>query len=102
LLWSKNTNGDIDLAASLHGLCSRPACRRRRACSGEPRDCLSRYAPLVPEDAREGAKAMIAAKWRDRSFEELIDEAPDEVMALADWANAVARSGRPRCGWGAD
>jgi hypothetical protein len=80
----------------LHGLCGRTACRRARSCHGEPRDCLGRYAPLVPADAREGAKAMIEGQSRGLSFDELIDEARDEVMALAAWAEAVAASRRRR------
>ncbi len=82
----------------LYGLCAHPACRRGRRCRGEPRDCLPRYAPLVPEDAREGAKAMIGARWHGLSFEELIDDAEDEVGALVDWADAVERSGAPDAG----
>ncbi len=80
----------------LHGLCGRSACRRARTCRGEPRDCLGRYAPLVPADARDGAKAIIDGRARGWSFEELLDEAGDEVMALAAWAEAVAASRRRR------
>ena len=79
----------------LPGLCGQTGCRRTRTCHGEPRDCLSRYAPLVPEDAREGAKAMIAARRDGSSFENLLDDAREDVMALAAWADAVAQSCRP-------
>jgi hypothetical protein len=75
----------------IHALCARQGCRRRRTCSGKPRQCLARYAPLVPEDARAGTKAMIAGWWADKSFDELIDDAGDEVMALAAWAETVTR-----------
>ena len=78
----------------IHGLCGRRACRRARACRGEPRDCLHRYAPLVPEEAREGAKAMAWAGRRGLSFDDLLDDARDEVLALADWARGVAASYR--------
>ena len=80
----------------LHGLCGRRACRRAHACRGEPRECLMRYAPLVPEDAREGAKAMIAAQSRGQDFDELLDDARADVMALAAWAGAVEASYRRR------
>ncbi len=80
----------------LDGLCGRTACRRAGACRGEPRDCLRRYAPLVPADARDGAKAIIEGQARGLSFEELLDDARDEVMALAAWAEAVAASRRRR------
>ena len=45
--------------------------------------------------AREGAKAMIAARQDGLSFEDLLDEAREDVMALAAWANAVTQSCRP-------
>ncbi|MGE3159223.1 MAG: hypothetical protein AB7E84_20440 [Xanthobacteraceae bacterium] len=78
----------------IHGLCGRRACRRARACHGEPRDCLHRYARLVPEDAREGAKAMAWAGRRGLCFDDLLDDARDDVLALADWANAITASYR--------
>jgi hypothetical protein len=82
---------------SLWGVCTHRACRRARACRGNPRDCLPRYSPLVPEDARAGADAM-AEGWRfDLSFEEVLEEAPDEVKALDAWGRAViASANRPR------
>jgi hypothetical protein len=78
----------------IYGLCGRRACRRARACRGEPRDCLRRYAPLVPEDAREGAKAMAWAGRRGLSFDDLLDDARDDVLALADWAAGITASYR--------
>lgn len=80
----------------IHGLCGRRACRRARACRGEPRDCLRRYAPLVPEEAREGAKAMAWAGRRGLSFDDLLDDARDDVLALADWAEGITASYRRR------
>ena len=80
----------------IHGLCGRRACRRARACRGEPRDCLQRYAPLVPEEARDGAKAMAWAGRRGLSFDDLLDDARDDVLALVDWANGVTASYRRR------
>jgi hypothetical protein len=61
----------------LYGLCASPACRRAHRCHGEPRDCLPRYAPLVPEDAVAGAEAMIHGRWHRLSFEEMIGDAED-------------------------
>ena len=81
----------------LHGLCGRRACRRARSCRGEPRACLTRYAPLVPEDAREGAQAMMVAACRQGfSFDELMDDARREVLALVAWTDAVTASYRAR------
>jgi hypothetical protein len=83
---------------SLYGLCTRPACRRVRACRGEPRDCLSRYAPLVPQDARDGAKTMLDGWLQNLSFDELIEneEAREEVAALGEWTRAVEKSCQAR------
>jgi hypothetical protein len=78
----------------LHGLCGRRACRRARSCRGEPRGCLTRYAPLVPEDARDGAQAMVEGWQQGFSFDELMDDARHEVLALVAWADAVAASYR--------
>ena len=83
----------------LYGLCGRRACRRARSCRGEPQQCLARYAPLVPEDARDGAKHVIAGKRLGLSFDELMEEARAEVLALSAWANAIAagcRAAPPR------
>ena len=75
----------------LCALCSRPKYNRAQACRGEPRNCLARYAPLVPEDAREGVKAMIDGAMRRLSFDDVRDEAP-EVDDLLDWRALVAGS----------
>jgi hypothetical protein len=85
-------------ALGLWGLCARLACRRGRACRRAPRDCLARYAPLVPQDAREGLKAMLDAKAQDWTFDDLMDDARHEVLALAAWVDAVAASNAPRRG----
>lgn len=78
----------------LHGLCERRACRRAQGCRGEPRLCLARYAPLVPDDARAGAKEMIEGRRLGLSFEDLMDGAREEVLSLSAWAMAVAASYR--------
>ncbi len=72
----------------LPALCSRAKCRRAQWCRGEPRDCLARYAPLVPEDAREGAKAMIDGRQRGLSFDEAREEFA-EIDDLIAWQGLV-------------
>jgi hypothetical protein len=74
----------------LPALCARPACRRARACRGEPRRCLKRYAPLVPEDAREGLKAMIAGREQGLSFDGARDQHA-EIDDLLAWRELVHR-----------
>ena len=78
----------------LHGLCGRRACRRAHSCRGEPRGCLTRYAPLVPEDARDGAQAMVEGRQQGFTFDELMEDARHEVLALVAWADAITASYR--------
>lgn len=78
----------------LWGLCAKPACRRARACRRDPRDCLARYAPLVPEDAREGVKVMLEGRSLGLSYDEMREGAPDEVAAVEDWIARVGGSQR--------
>ena len=80
----------------LSALCSRPKCNRAQRCRGEPRDCLMRYAPLVPEEAREGAKAMVDGAMRRLAFDELRDEAPevDDLIAWRDLVDSCAARAR--------
>ena len=80
----------------LWGLCAKAACRRARACKSEPRRCLSRYAPLVPEEARDGVAALVEGRQLGLSFEELFSEAPFELAALDDWAGRVHAAMRDR------
>jgi hypothetical protein len=53
----------------LPALCARAKCRRAQACRGEPHRCLTRYAPLLPEDALAGAEALLDGKIRGLSFD---------------------------------
>ena len=81
---------------SLWGLCGRPACRRARQCKCEPRDCLARYAPLAPELARDGVKVLLDALPYRIDYDDLREDAPDEVTALEQWRARVAQSAAPR------
>jgi hypothetical protein len=78
----------------LWGLCARPACRRARGCKRDPRDCLSRYAPLVPDDARDGVAAMFEGKQCGMSYDELRAEAPLEIAAIENWIGLVHAAAR--------
>jgi hypothetical protein len=81
-------------AMCLGGLCARAKCRRAMACRGEPRECLSRYAPLVPEDAREGVKAMLDGMMRGIAFGVMHQECEEEIEALGEWMELVEQSHR--------
>jgi len=80
----------------LGALCARTKCRRAKACCGEPRECLSRYAPLVPEEARDGVKAMIDGLVRGVDFDTMREECEEEIDALGEWTERVEQS---RTGW---
>lgn len=79
----------------LWGLCRRPACRRARACKHDPRQCLARYAPLVPEEARDGVAAMIEGLRAGLGYDELRAEGPDEIAAVEQWIALVHVSASP-------
>ncbi len=82
LRWMANMIG-------LWGLCAKAACRRGRACKHDPRQCLKRCAPLVPEDARDGVKAMLEGLRAGVSYDELREDLPDEVAAAEAWIARV-------------
>jgi hypothetical protein len=77
-------------ALSLWGLCAKPGCRRAQGCKGDPRQCLARYAPLAPEEARDGVAAMLEGLQSGLSFDDVRDEACAEIAALDDWNARVA------------
>lgn len=75
-------------------LCANPACRRAQCCKRDARECVARYAPLVPEDARFGATLMHEGRRYGLSYDEVRNDAQDEVAAVENWiarANAAAR-----------
>jgi hypothetical protein len=46
---------------ALWRLCDKTACRRARGCRGEPRACLDRHLPSVPQDVRSNVHTMLRA-----------------------------------------
>jgi hypothetical protein len=70
-------------------LCGRTSCRRARACRGMPRECLPRYAPLVPMGARDFVIGVLNAREFGYSPEEAVANLADESEALAAWLAAV-------------
>jgi hypothetical protein len=63
-----------------------------RSCRGEPRDCLGRYAPLMPEATRDGVQAMIEGHRLGLDFDALREEAPDTIAAVIEWSEQMRRS----------
>jgi hypothetical protein len=46
--------------------CAKPACRRARGCRGEPRACLDRHLPQVPQKARDRVRALLRPAFSQR------------------------------------
>lgn len=82
----------ISKSMRLPALCRSAACHRRRTCKGDPRNCLARFAPLVPEDAREWMKISLDGQKEGRDFDDLRADYPDEFEAFAAWYEAVERA----------
>jgi hypothetical protein len=80
----------------LWGLCANAACRRARKCKREPRDCLARTIPLVPEEARDGVAALLDRLRLQLSHDEVRDDAPADLAALEEWRALVEQSAARR------
>jgi hypothetical protein len=78
----------------LWGLCAKPACRRARACKRNARNCVERYAPLVPEEARIGVLATIEAARCGIGDEQMRADASIEIAALESWIARVHQTAR--------
>jgi hypothetical protein len=75
-------------------LCENRRCRRARACRAQPRDCLPRFSPIVPERARLWLVDLLAARATTLSFDEVLTELanfPDDCEALSAWFKAVGK-----------
>ena len=70
---------------SLWGLCRNPACGRARRCKRDPRFCLRRYGALLPPDVHAGSQRLYRGWIRGKGFDDVYDEAPDEIAAVEEW-----------------
>jgi hypothetical protein len=89
--------------ACLWSFCRNPACSRARQCKRDPRFCLRRYAPLLPDEVRDGIKLMLEGQRSGKSYDDLAEEAPDLIAAVEDWiarVDASTQSGAPVAGNG--
>lgn len=76
--------------------CRRTPCYRAQACRGEPRDCLARYAPLVPDDVREWIEAGSQAGDAGCNPGATFDEHDEEMLeAVMEWRERVQRACAP-------
>lgn len=72
-------------------LCGRSACRRSQRCRAVPRACLGRFAPRVPEAARNSIAALAERIERGDTLELAVVLMPFEnKMALWAWCRALA------------
>ncbi len=78
--------------ACLWGLCRNAACGRARQCRRDPRSCLRRRAPLVPDEVRGGVALMLGGKQQGVSYEDLRAQAPVAIAAVEDWIARVKAS----------
>ena len=75
-------------------LCERTACRKARACRGDPDFCMKRYHLLLPPLVRDfvlGVAELGVAGW---SSEQIWAELVPEREHLAAWQACVAHVGR--------
>jgi hypothetical protein len=73
----------------LWALCGKLGCRRAKRCKGKPDDCITRYAPLVPEAARCGVLAVAAAGSYGIGDDDMRADAGAELAALEAWIAQV-------------
>jgi hypothetical protein len=78
----------------LSHFCDRSACRRAGACVCEPRGCMTRFAPLIPDDVRDGVDVLLGAKIDGLPYDEVRKAAPFEVTAYEGWIAKVRESGQ--------
>ena len=78
----------------LWGSCGETACRRAHACKHDPRECLPRYAPLVPYEVRDGAATLLEGIRADIDYDQLRDQACDQFEEVEEWRARIARATR--------
>jgi hypothetical protein len=69
---------------SLWRLCEASRCKRRR-CMRVPAECLKACLPLLSDEVRAGGVAFIEGKIEGLSYEELLAESEDVIMAMNEW-----------------
>ena len=79
----------------LFGLCRHTNCFRTRACKHNPRECVARYAPLVPDDARAFMRAMLDGRNKGLDFDAMKEGHEDELEELEYWHALVENTRTP-------
>ena len=82
----------------LWAFCGKPACRRARACKGNPRSCVTRFGPLAPEEARFGALALVQGAFDGVEREEVRQYESAAIAALEEWSARVAAAAEGHAG----
>jgi hypothetical protein len=76
----------------LSHFCVQSACRRAGTCCRNPRGCMTRLTPLIPDDVRDGVDVLLDARFFGLSYEEARKAAPFEVAAYEGWLARVRES----------
>ena len=76
-------------------MCSRATCQRAQCCRGEPRMCMARYAPLVPEEVRDGVEAFFEGRRRKLDFDAAREQFPalDYLITWHELVTSCRRAG---------
>jgi len=85
---------DVCERLALFRLCRRMRCRRAGACRGFPRECVPRFLPLVPENARALPVAFALAREAGLPFEQALARCEPELAAFAQWHAAIRGRGK--------
>ena len=70
---------------ALWRLCEGSRCKRRRRCMRVPAECLKACLPLLSDEVRAGGVAFVQGKVDGLSYDELLAESGDVVMAMEEW-----------------
>jgi hypothetical protein len=73
----------------LSALCRRARCFRARACRGMPGDCIARYAPAVPDEARNWVAVALSGAYDKYQLVYVMGKFPEAYAAFVQWV-AVA------------
>ncbi len=71
-------------------------CTREKRCRGNPRDCVGRFAGLLPEEVHGWIEATFEGYSDHLGFEALAEKYPDELAAMVEWRAALDIAFGPR------
>ncbi len=83
--------------AAFYMLCrqGRGVCTRAQKCRGNPHECVGRFANLMPEEAYDWIEATLRGYREGLTFDQLAEEYPDELVAIAEWRRSLKTAFSP-------